>query len=127
MNGRTPYSRDVTSILCFRRGIAEVIDIDLQEFGRYLSAGSKRHVLDIHPCFEWMWWKIDVGIHQVLGDVTCRFCHGAEQGWALYPPHLHCRGHHDLHWLPLLLWEDILKVETVLWPNGEAPKAVTDV
>ena len=29
MNGGTPYSRDVTSILCFRRGIAEVIDIDL--------------------------------------------------------------------------------------------------
>ena len=29
MNGGTPYTRDVTSILCFRQGIAEVIDIDL--------------------------------------------------------------------------------------------------
>jgi hypothetical protein len=26
-----------------------------------------------------------------------------------------------------LLWEDIYKVEAVLWPNGEAPKAVADV
>ncbi len=71
MNGGAPDTRDVTSILCFRRCIAEVIDIDLQELGRHLSAGSKRHVLDSHLRLKWVCWKIDVGIHQVLGDVTC--------------------------------------------------------
>ncbi len=71
MNGGTPDTRDVTSILGFRQCIAEIINIDLQELGRHLSTGSKRHVLDIHLCLKWVWWKIDVGIHQVLGDVSC--------------------------------------------------------
>ncbi len=93
MNGGAPDTRDVTSILWFCRCIAEVIDIDLQELERHISAGSKRHVLDIHLCLEWVWWKINVGIHQVMGDVSCRFCNSAEQGWALYPTHLHCRRH----------------------------------
>ncbi len=64
-------TRDVTSILCFCRCIAEVIDVDLQELGQHLSAGSKRHVLDIHLCLNWVWWKIDIGIHQVVEDVLC--------------------------------------------------------
>ena len=65
MNGCAPDTRDVTSILCFRRCLAEVIDIDLQELGRHLSAGSKLHVLDSHLRLKLVCWKIDVGIHQV--------------------------------------------------------------
>ena len=71
MNGGAPDMQDVTSILCFHRCIAEVIDIDLQELGRHLRAGAKRHVLDSHLRLKWVCWKIDVGIHQVLGDVMC--------------------------------------------------------
>ena len=111
MNGSAPDTRDVTSILCFCQCIAEVIDIDLQELERRISAGSKRLVLDIHLCLEWVWRKINVGIHQVLGDVSCRFCNGAEQGWALYPTYLHCLRHHDLHWPPSLCGRTYAKLK----------------
>ena len=71
MNGSAPDTQDVTAIFGFRRCIAEIIDIDLKEFGRRLSPGSKRHVLNLHLRLQQVWWQFNVGIHQVLGDVSC--------------------------------------------------------
>ncbi len=48
--------------------MAEVLNIALQELGRYISAGSKRHMLDIHLCLKQVWGKVDVGVYQVLGE-----------------------------------------------------------
>ena len=84
-------------------------------------------MLDIYLSFKWVRGEVDFGVHQVVGDISCRFCNGAEQGWAPDPSHLHCRRHHDPHWLPLALQEDICKVEAVHRLYNEALEAVADV
>lgn len=83
MNGCALDSWDVASILCFHLCIAEVVDIDLHELGRYISTDSDGCS---SLCLERVRRKINVGVHQVLVDVSCRFCNGAEQGWALDLP-----------------------------------------
>ena len=84
-------------------------------------------MLDIHLNLIRVQGEVDFGVHQVLGDVLCRFCNGAEQGWALDPYDSHCRRHHNPHWLPLELREVLCKVEAVLRSYNEVPEAVTDV
>ena len=108
-------------------GVAEIVDIDLEEPGGCTRPCSLGNVFNVHGVFQGVNGELDVVVNEVLGEVSGRLRDRAEQRWALYPAHLDGGWYHNLTWLALGLWEDIGEVDAVRLLHNEVPEPITDI
>ena len=127
VDGRSSNSWNVLTILRLGGGITKVIHIHLEELGGRPCSTSQWYVHYRHGFFNGIMQEGNLVIHTMLCDVSGCLRHRAEMGRALDQPHLNCRWHHNLTWLPRLLGEDIRKIVAVGFLDDETPESVTDV
>ncbi len=127
MNGCLADCWDVCAVCRLGRGVAEVIDIYLQEFSQGIRATLEGDLHDFHQGFNRVLWEGNVIVHKVLGQVLNQFCNSTEEFRAFHPSHLYRCWNDQADWFPCGLREDICKVKTICLLNHKAPEAITYV
>ncbi len=71
--------------------------------------------------------QLDPIRNEVVGEVPCGFCDGAEEGWALHPSHLQRRWYDNPDWFAGWLGQHIRKIVAVGKTDGESPEPIADI